>query len=508
MHAAYRLYCPACQSWHDPLSGILACLAARPSQVDAQKRAQEHALSPVAPPEEFSVQAQAQALNMSTDDGFQAFAAFASGFVFASILDQAHYHGILRGLVQRLEALEQRRLRVTPLVRSRELAAALDHGGQIWIKDETGAITGSHKIRHLLATLLYLEGLRHVRGTDEKPPLAISSCGNAALAAAAAARAGGYMLRAFVPDDVHPRVEDMLRQRGAIVHKQSRAPGDPPGDPCYNAFRHAIARGHIPFSCSGADNWTNIEGGQTLGFELACQCLAQNVRLDHVVVQAGGGALGRSLTRALEMMRRAGVLSAMPRVHVCQTEGGFPFVRAYLLALHELAAVAGLPFDLENPALDGLGHPDAGMELATRRNTALRDFEMHGQDQIGAMAAYLREHFHSQGVQDWIRGLARRKQDFMWPWDGEPPASLADGILDDETYDWYELLLGVLRSGGQAVIATEVDVVQAKALADQHTAIPVSATGAAGLGGFLALRRHGAIAASENVGLLFTGLAR
>jgi threonine synthase len=508
MHAAYRLYCPACQSWHDPLTGILACPGARSGQkhgqVSGRENTQEHALIPVADPELFSTSAQA----LHTDDGLQPFAAFAPGFVFASVRKQTQYQDLLHGITQRLEYLEQEHLRATPLLRSPELASALGHAGQVWIKDETGAITGSHKIRHLLATMFYLEGLRHARGTDEKPPLAISSCGNAALAAAAAARAGGYTLRTFVPDNVHPLVEDMLRQRGAIVHKQCRMPGAPPGDPCYLAFRQAIERGHIPFSCSGADNWTNIEGGQTLGLELVLQCRAWNARLDHVIVQAGGGALGRSLVRALTMMQRAGMLSAMPRVHICQTEAGFPFVRAYLLALREVAADAGLPFDLDIPTPGSLSGPDARTGYAARRNKALRDFESRGQDQIGAVAAYLSEHFKSQSVRDWTGNLPRRKHDFMWPWDGIAPASLADGILDDETYDWYELLLGVLRSGGQAVIATEADIVRAKDLADQHTTIPVSATGAAGLAGLLALRRHGAIAASTNVGLLFTGLAR
>ena len=43
----------------------------------------------------------------------------------------------------------------------------------------------------------------------------------------------------------------------------------------------------------------------------------------------------------------------------------------------------------------------------------------------------------------------------MWPWDGPAPHSLAHGILDDMTYDWFYLLRAVLRTGGRAEILAE-----------------------------------------------------
>jgi cysteine synthase len=87
----------------------------------------------------------------------------------------------------------------------------------IGVKNETGNVTESHKGRHLMATLLYLEALRELRGETARKVLVIYSCGNAALAAAAVARAGGYELHAFVPDDVDHAVGAMLAQRGAVV---------------------------------------------------------------------------------------------------------------------------------------------------------------------------------------------------------------------------------------------------------------------------------------------------
>ena len=100
-------------------------------------------------------------------------------------------------LVNRLDsavaAVDGHGFRVTPFTRNGPLSAALglsDSGG-VWVKDETGNVSGSHKARHLFGTLLELEiGGGAAAGT----PLAIASCGNAALAAAVVARAAGLRL--------------------------------------------------------------------------------------------------------------------------------------------------------------------------------------------------------------------------------------------------------------------------------------------------------------------------
>ncbi|MEM7325661.1 MAG: PLP-dependent lyase/thiolase [Actinomycetota bacterium] len=73
---------------------------------------------------------------------------------------------------------------------------------------------------------------------------------------------------------------------------------------------------------------------------------------------------------------------------------------------------------------------------------------------------------------------------YMWPWDDEPK-SLATGILDDVTYDWLPLLQQTRRTGGEPVVVPESFVEQAYHLAHRHTAIPVCATGSAGLAGAL-----------------------
>ena len=70
----------------------------------------------------------------------------------------------------------------------------------------------------------------------------------------------------------------------------------------------------------------------------------------------------------------------------------------------------------------------------------------------------------------------------MWPWE-TTPQSLATGILDDETYDWWAVAEGMRASGGRPVVVEEDMVARAHNLARLHTNIPASATGTAGLAG-------------------------
>jgi hypothetical protein len=91
----------------------------------------------------------------------------------------------------------------------------------------------------------------------------------------------------------------------------------------------------------------------------------------------------------------------------------------------------------------------------------------------------------------------------MTPWDD--PHSLADGILDDETYDWLGVVDVMRRSGGRPVVVPETAVVQAHELG-RATGSPVSATGTAGLAALVA--PAGASAAGERVGVIFSGVER
>ncbi len=58
------------------------------------------------------------------------------------------------------------------------------------------------------------------------------------------------------------------------------------------------------------------------------------------------------------------------------------------------------------------------------------------------------------------------------------------------------------------MVADESTLAEAHRVARQTTAIPVSATGSAGLAGLAVLARAGAIAAGERALVLFTGVQR
>jgi threonine synthase len=93
----------------------------------------------------------------------------------------------------------------------------------------------------------------------------------------------------------------------------------------------------------------------------------------------------------------------------------------------------------------------------------------------------------------------------MVPWP-TTPQSFADGILDDETYDWVSVCRAMRASGGSPIVATEQHVHAAYELAHSTTDIDVSPTGAAGLAGLLAARDR--VGNDERVALIFSGVRR
>lgn len=104
-----------------------------------------------------------------------------------------------------------------------------------------------------------------------------------------------------------------------------------------------------------------------------------------------------------------------------------------------------------------------------------------------------------------VGNVGARWSECMWPWEDEP-VSLADGILDDETYDWIGVLDAMAHTGGSPVVASEAHIVEANRLAHAHTGIDVSPTGSAGLAGVLAIRNR--IADAERVVVIFSGVRR
>lgn len=97
---------------------------------------------------------------------------------------------------------------------------------------------------------------------------------------------------------------------------------------------------------------------------------------------------------------------------------------------------------------------------------------------------------------------ARQRATFMWAWE-TAPASVAGGILDDETYDWLEIVRALRASGGNTVIADELVLQRAAEQGPALTRIPASATGTAGLAGLMVAPTDEA-----NVAVIFSGIAR
>jgi len=325
---------------------------------------------------------------------------------------------------------------VTPL-RVHELA--LQAGAPpvpVWVKDETGNVAGSHKARHLVGILLHLRAAELLGATATGPtrrPLAIASCGNAAIAAATLARRVEWPIEVFVPTWASATVLVELERLGAVVTACERRDDDPPGDPAVLRFREAVGAGAVPFSVQGPENALCFDAGRTIGWELADAVGRPGgpERLDRLAVQAGGGALAACAGWGLG----TGV-----RLDTVQADGCAPLARAWWRARDR-----------------GLAPDEA----------------------------------------------ARHWAELMTPW--SDPHSAADGILDDETYDWIGDFDVMSRSGGAPLVVPEEAIVAAHDLAGT-TGIPVSVTGSAGLAGLLV--GAGRPRPDERVAVIFSGVER
>ena len=363
-------------------------------------------------------------------------------------------------LVQRLDAqvaaVEGHGFVVTPCSEVPLLASALGLDTALFVKDDTGNVGGSHKARHLFGVMLHL-----TVGSDGAGELAIASCGNAAVAAATVARAVDRPLRVFIPTWADPAVVRILEGLDARIEVAERRPGES-GDPTYLRFVEAVEAGAVPFSVQGTSTPTTVDGGRTIGWELADQLpSASRTRL---VVQVGGGALASAVWKGLTEGR-----PDIPVVlHAVQTESCAPLARAWRLVTDDLAIRLGV----ELPA----GSPARAEALARRGDEARR--------------------------------LMNDQPDrYMWPWVpvGE---SAATGILDDVTYDWKTVVGPMIETGGWPVVAGEAAIADANRLGREHTEIDVDATGTAGLAGLLDPVTASSVEADDQLVLLFTGRRR
>jgi len=240
----------------------------------------------------------------------------------------AEFCALVRRLNERIAAVDGHGFAVTPFARSDELSDRLGFSatGGVWVKDETGNVSGSHKARHLFGVLVYLEVAERLglSARAERPDLAIASCGNAALAAAVVAAAGGRTLRVFVPVDADPLVLHRLEELGARVTVCPREPGMP-GDPTVARLVQALAGGALAFTCQGNLNGLAIEGGETLAWEMA----STGAPVERLIVQVGGGALASACSHGFREAHVLGACDLRPRLDTVQTEAAWPLKRAF-----------------------------------------------------------------------------------------------------------------------------------------------------------------------------------
>jgi threonine dehydratase len=359
-----------------------------------------------------------------------------AAYAAAHGMDAAQRRHLVTGLDDAVRAVAGTGFVTTPFGRSDRLSDALGFadGGGVWVKDETGGVAGSHKARHLFTILLHLRAAELLGHLTERPPLAIASCGNAALAAATLARAADWPIDVYVPEWMGDGFGRELDRLGARTHRCERRVADAAGDPAMLRFREAVAAGAIPFTVQGPENALALDGGRTIGWEIGEQ--SRSVRLDRVFVQVGGGAFAACLG--------AGLRDVTDRVRLLavQAEGCAPLARAWARAIEA------------------------------------------GTDARADLAAPL-----------WA--------ELMTPW--ADPRSLADGILDDETYDWVGVFEAIGPSGDVPVVAREADIAAAHALA-RTAGFDASPTGSAGLAGLLAV--IDGVQPTERVAVVMSGVAR
>ncbi|MFT7671157.1 MAG: threonine synthase [Planctomycetota bacterium] len=397
---------------------------------------------------------------------FQRFSNFSVARALADRVgvSRAEYAGLVSELDAAVKTVDGAGFVTTPYVDGEELG--------VWIKDETNAVGGSHKARHLMGIALYMAVAERVPALASQladAPLAIASCGNAALAAATIAAAMKRPLDVYIPDWAADSIVSRLGELGARLHICERDSDTPPGDPCYHAFVAAVEAGAVPFTCQGTQNGLAIDGGRTIGFELAEQYMGcGSPHLKRLFIQVGGGALASSILQGLWMAQTSQVIPELPHLHIVQVESAQPLVRAWRKLARELV---------------GLDLPDH--QLASR----------------------IREELNPDAVHDAWVAASRKRSDYMWPMETEPK-SIASGILDDETYDGFASIFGMLKTGGFPVVVDEETVARAHRDAHAATTINVCATGSAGYAGVLALRAQGLIDSKDETAVLFTGVER
>jgi threonine synthase len=286
------------------------------------------------------------------------------------------------------------------------------------------------------------------------------------------AKATDRPIRVFIPTWADEPSVKTLQSLDAKIEVCPRREGEA-GDPAYLAFLVALDRGAVPFSVQGSVTPSAIDGGRTIGWEMATQLgIAEVEGRVRLFAQVGGGALASAAWQGLLEGVNQQWLLADPMLHAVQTEACAPLVRAWDRMTVEIAEHNELVLPHSRPMrADAISFGDPLM------------------------------------IDGAIETACEHQDRFMWPWEAVGH-SAASGILDDVTYDWLTVVEPMLRSGGWPVVVNESQVLRAHEMGHSHTGIPVSATGTSGLAGLLDHETADLILPEDNVVVMFTGVER
>ena len=368
------------------------------------------------------------------------------------------YRQLVNKLDLEVERLDGTGFRRTPLI--------FDQENNVFVKNETRNVAQSHKARHFFNLMVYLLVLETLSGNKQRQRLAVASCGNAALAAATIAKAANWPIDVCIPEDASAQVVERLQMLGADIHICPR--GKPTvmtrcfgvvsthgaADPTVGAFRNMVeTHGSIPFSVQGSECGIVVEGGQTLAWEIlegvheynSASGSGNRVSLGTLYIQVGGGALGAGLKQGFERAIRGELALVLPSIEVIQ---------APTLVCVQPEGNAPLFRAFET--------------VKTKGSTA--------------------------------KDAALRRPEFMFPW--EAPTSIAHGLLDDETYDWVELVDGMLKTSGSVTLVNDAMICMAKQQAEHRYNIDACHTGSAGLAAMMAVHKDAAPGPSPSIVVL------
>jgi threonine synthase len=374
-------------------------------------------------------------------------------------MSDAAYVDLVTSLDAKIKAIDGTGFHTTPCL--------YDPSHGALCKNESGSVAGSHKARHLFNVMTYLLVLHQMDPSQadmkQARRLAVASCGNAGLAAATIASAAQWPIDVCIPDTADPNVVAKLKALGDMVNvvpcardvptvKTPFGPvaADTEADPTVAVFKNLVKdHNSIPFSVQGNECGMAVEGMHTLAWEILAQAKDMGLDLDfeNLFVQVGGGALG------------AGLIQGMERAHRGDLEGIVPGLK--LESVPKLVCV-----------------------------------QAEGNAPLGRAFGRMREAGKTAGE------AAKERGTFMFPWAN--PASVAGGILDDETYDWVELSRGMETSGGGCLVVNDESICKANDYIKNVHQVNACLTGSVGLAGLMNTQSE----SGKNSIVIFSGVDR